>query len=324
MKTIIISHESDVDGIFSASIALMRFPQAKTLFTSYGQENFLRISQILYNEIISNPEKGQVIISDLGLNDDIIDLFEEVFTFLKSNLWTVVWIDHHPWSERAIKSATEKGSVQLFLDNSEKKCATEVMYEQYLKGNFIAEELSKIAHTTDFFTKDQDIPPISELIIYYKTFPDFYARISKLTGNVAKGILWNTEMQKDYDQFIIQSNKAKEETLKNLDNFGTKCGIKISLAMTSPYIQISMFSEDVFKRTNADVAFFLNGEGKISIRRNNDNIQCNEIAKQLLEGGGHKFAAGGKIKSDPQNRQQVINELKNAVENAIKTTINDR
>ena len=75
MKTIIISHESDVDGIFSASIALMRFPQAKTFFTSYGKENFLKISEILYNEIISTKEIGQVIISDLGLNDDMIRYF---------------------------------------------------------------------------------------------------------------------------------------------------------------------------------------------------------------------------------------------------------
>ncbi len=323
MKTIIISHESDVDGIFSASIALMRFPQAKTLFTSYGKENFRKISQILYAEVISNPEKGQIIISDLGLNDDMIDLFEEVFSFLKSNLWTVVWVDHHPWSDRAIKSATEKGLVQLFLDKSEKKCATEVMYEKYLKGNSIAEELSKIAHTTDFFTKEQVIPHISELIIYYKTFPDFYVKISKLAGNVAKGILWTTEMQKEYDEFIILCNKAKKETLKNLDNFETKNGIKISLAMTSPYLQISLFSEEVFNETKADVAFFLNEEGKISIRRNNDTLQCNEIAKQLLDGGGHKFAAGGKIKSDPKNKQEVIKELISVVENAPTIKINN-
>lgn len=153
MKTIIISHESDVDGIFSASIALMRFPQAKTFFTSYGKENFLKISEILYNEIISTKDVGQVIISDLGLNDDMISIFKEIFLFLKSNLWSIIWIDHHPWSEKAIESTKEVGSVLLMLDKTEKMCATEVMYEKFLKGNSIAEELSKIAHTTDFLQK---------------------------------------------------------------------------------------------------------------------------------------------------------------------------
>nr|MBA3750217.1 hypothetical protein [Nitrosopumilus sp.] len=116
MKTIIISHESDVDGVFSAAIALMRFPQAKTLFTSYGKENFSRISDILYDEIISTQLPGQIIISDLGLNDDMIDLFKDIFNFLKSNLWSIIWVDHHPWSENAIKSAIEEGSVHLVLD----------------------------------------------------------------------------------------------------------------------------------------------------------------------------------------------------------------
>ena len=84
------------------------------------------------------------------------------------------------------------------------------MYEKFLKGNSIAEELSKIAHTTDFFTKNQEVSPLSELIIFYKTFPDFYSRISKLTSIIAKGNLWNTEMQKDYNQFSKLREIAKD------------------------------------------------------------------------------------------------------------------
>lgn len=318
MKTIIISHESDVDGIFSASIALMRFPQAKTFFTSYGRENFLKISEILYKEIISTQEIGQIIISDLGLNDDMIDLFEEIFIFLKSNLWSITWIDHHPWSEKAIKSAIEKGSVQLVIDKTEKLCAAQLMYEKFLKGNSIAEELSKIAHTTDFLTKDQEIPPLSELIIFYKTFPDFYSRISKLTSNIAKGNLWNTEMQKDYNQFSKLRDIAKEITFNEIKTFETNGGIKVSVVSTSPYLQISLFSEEVFKKTGSDVAFFFNKEGKVSIRRNNEIIQCDKIAKQLLEGGGHKFAAGGRLKSSPDEIDKVIDEIRDAVTNVTK------
>jgi oligoribonuclease NrnB/cAMP/cGMP phosphodiesterase (DHH superfamily) len=54
----------------------------------------------LYREIISTQEIGQIIISDLGLNDDMIDLFKEIIIFLKANLWSMIWIDHHPWSEK--------------------------------------------------------------------------------------------------------------------------------------------------------------------------------------------------------------------------------
>ena len=318
MKTIIISHESDVDGIFSASIAQMRYPQGKTFFTSYGKDNILKISEILYNEVVSSQECGQVIISDLGLNDDMIDLFEDIFTFLKSNLWSIIWLDHHPWSEKAKESAIEKGSVQLVLDKTENVCSSELMYEKFLKGNAIAEELSKIAHTADFFTKDQEIPPLPELIVFYKTFTDFYSRIVKLTNKISKGTLWDTEMQRDYNQYIKLREQAKIETFNKIKLFDTYNHLKVSLVPTSPYLQISLFSEEVFKKTNSDIAFFINKEGKVSIRRNNDAIHCNHIAKQLLEGGGHRFAAGGRLKSNPEDIDKVIEELKIAISNALK------
>jgi uncharacterized protein len=318
LKTLIISHESDVDGIFSASIALMRYPQGKTFFTTYGKDNFLKISEIVYNEVISSQGYGQVIISDLGLNDDLIDLFEEIFTFLKSNLWTIIWIDHHPWSNKAIESAIEKGSVQLLLDKSENVCSSEIMYEKFLKGNAIAEELSKIAHATDFFTRNQEIPPLPELIVFYKTFTDFYSRIAKLTNKISKGTLWDTEMQKDYNQYIKLREQAKIETFNKIKLFETDNHLKVSLVPTSPYLQISLFSEEVFKKTNSDIAFFINKEGKVSIRRNNNVIHCNSIAKQLLDGGGHRFAAGGRLKSNPEDTDKVIDELKFAIYNATK------
>jgi hypothetical protein len=37
-----------------------------------------------------------------------------------------------------------------------------------------------------------------------------------------------------------------------------------------------------------------------------------------MEGGGHKYAAGGKIRSDPEDIDKVILELGNAVENSFK------
>ncbi len=317
MKTIIISHESDVDGIFSASIALMRFPQAKTFFTSYGKENFTRISETLYKEIISTQEIGQVIISDLGLNDDMIDLFKEIIIFLKANLWSMVWVDHHPWSERAIESVSGGVPVQLVLDKTEKLCATEIMCNKFLKGNTVAEGLSHIAHTTDFFTKDQEIPPLPELIVFYKTFPDFYSRISGLTKKISKGTLWDTEMQEEYNQYSKLRDHAKVSTFDKIKTVKTDEGVKISIVPTSPYLQISLFSEEVFKGTGSDIVFFFNKEGKISIRRNNENIHCDKIAKQLLEGGGHRFAAGGRLKSNPEDIDRVINEIKSAVTNAM-------
>lgn len=317
MNTIIISHESDVDGIFSASIALMRFPQSKILFTSYGKENFTRIAELLYREVVFVQGKGTVIFTDLGLNDDTLPLVLEILEFLKSNSWSMLWLDHHPWSEPVIKTLTQDKSFNLIHDKTGKYCAAEIVYHHFLLDNSTAKQLAKIAHTTDFFLKDQEIPPLPELITFYKTFPDFYSRLVHLTEKIAKGILWDVEMQKEYITYIKFSKEAKEYSLSHTRLSTIQDNLKLAFVPVSEYIQVSLFSEEVFQKTRADAAFLYNKDGKVSIRRNNDKIGCNKIAKLLVEGGGHEYAAGGKVRSNPENVDEIIEELKNATEYSL-------
>ena len=135
MNSIIVSHESDVDGVFSASIALMRYPQSKLVFSSYGKDNFLRISDLIYKEVVSTQGNGLVIFTDLGLNDESISSISDIFNFLMSNSWSVLWIDHHPWSEGALDLFNKDKDRRLVLDRGGNKCASELMYEHLLFEN---------------------------------------------------------------------------------------------------------------------------------------------------------------------------------------------
>jgi hypothetical protein len=50
MRVTLFSHESDVDGIFSSSIGLIRYPQARTFFLDYSKESFMKIiNQIFFS-----------------------------------------------------------------------------------------------------------------------------------------------------------------------------------------------------------------------------------------------------------------------------------
>ncbi len=320
MNVIIVSHESDVDGVFSSSIVLMRYPQAKILFTSYGRENFERISELIYREIIEKAGHGLLVFCDLGLNKEILPLMSEVFEFVRSNNWSIIWLDHHPWTDQALelfgKDIVEDR--KLILDTSGDKCASELVYEFFLKGNIIAKDLAMIAHTSDFLIKDQFLPPLSELIVYYKTFPNFYPRLTNLSLKISKGTLWDTEMQDEYRIFSSLRDESKTESWKKLRELNLENGIRMMVIPAGPYIQTSLFSEEIFQKTNADIIFFLTKDGKVSIRRSNPILKCNDIAAELLEGGGHKYAAGGRVRSDPLDMNLVIIELKNAVENSLK------
>jgi uncharacterized protein len=314
-KVIIFSHESDLDGLYSAAIGLMRYPQAITVFLGYGAENFSKLGNFIDSAALySPPECGQIVIADLGLNDELIETCRKMFSDAVLKGWKIMWVDHHPWSQQAIEAV--KPFVEIVLDASGRKCAADLMHETLLPGNILAAKLASMAHTMDFFTRDQYLTPISELIRYYQTFPDFYYRLSNLAEKSAKGILWDVEMQSDYNSYVHLRDEAKAKVFSSLqirqvDRF------KVAYVQSSPYLQNSLFSEEVFANTKADLVMFYSTRGKVSIRRNNDLISCRNIAANLSEGGGHDYAAGATFKSDPSDTAAVILELEAAVTKAL-------
>jgi uncharacterized protein len=315
MKVIIFSHESDLDGLYSAAIGLMRYPEATTVFLGYGAENFSKLGNFIYSATRYSPsECGQIVIADLGLNDDLIETCRNTFSDAVLKGWKVMWVDHHPWSQQAIEEV--KPFVEIVLDASGRKCAADLMYETLLPGNILAAKLASMAHTMDFFTRDQYLTPISELIRYYQTFPDFYYRLSNLAVKSAKGILWDVEMQSDYNSYVHLRDEAKSQVFASLQ-IRQVGRFKVAYVPSSPYLQISLFSEEVFANTKADLAMFYSIKGKVSIRRNNDSISCRMVAANLLEGGGHDYAAGARFKSDPLDTAAVILELQEAVTKAL-------
>src|SRR5829696_3005892 len=320
MKVIIFSHESDLDGLYSAAIGLMRYPQAMTVFLGYGAENFSKLGNFIYSAARYSPsECGQIVIADLGLNDELIETCRKIFSDAVLKGWKIMWVDHHPWSQQAIEAV--KSFVEIVLDASGRKCAADLMYETLLPGNVLAAKLASMAHTMDFFTKDQYLTPISELIRYYHNFDDLSTRLSNLALKSSLGILWDIEMQDEYNNYVLLRDKAKEKVLSAMHVLNVK-DFKVAFIQSSPYLQTSLFSEEVFERTQADLAMFYSGEGKVSIRRNTERISCKEIAEVLPEGGGHKYAAGAIFHSNPTDDDAIITELKDAISKAIEKNPN--
>lgn len=314
MKVMVFSHESDLDGLYSASIALIRYPQAMTIFLGYGAENFQKMGNFIYSATHYSTERGLIVIADLGLNDELIELCREILSDAVRNGWKIMWVDHHPWSEQAIRSFAELG--ELVHDASGAKCAADLMYEKLLPGNELAASLSRMAHTMDFFTKDQYLTPISELIRYYQSFPDFYDRLSGLARKSARGILWDTEMQEDYQKYARLRDRARDEAFSTT-KVRTVDGAKVAYVQSSPYLQSSLFSEEVLEKTGADIVMFFSNKGKVSIRRGRTDISCREIGANLPEGGGHDYAAGARFSSNPEDVEAIISELEAAVSKAI-------
>ena len=314
MRVTIFSHESDLDGIISASIGMIRYPQAKIVFMDYTRESFMKMIKVI-DFSNNSSENNLYIISDLGLNDNLINSLRDIFDRVRTRENKIIWVDHHPWSANAINELKE--IIELVLNSSGNRCAAELMYERFLQGNENAEKLASIAHTMDFFTKDQYLTPISELIKYYLSFNDSDTRLGELSTKISKGILWDLDMDKDYKKYMPLYEKEKEYALTELIRKDVM-DLDVVFVKSSPYLQTSLFAQEIFDITRADLAIFYDKSGKISIRRSNEKIACNEIAENLIDGGGHKFAAGGNIKSGLSNTEDLISEVEKSI---IKTLV---
>jgi uncharacterized protein len=315
MRVIICTHEADIDGMYSASVALMKFPKAQLSFYNYGLDNFKKMFGYLKYES-KKTRGGLAIISDLGISDDnVSDLCIDSIQYLKKRQWSVIWVDHHPWHRKTLMSIRKL--IKLFHDSSGKKCATEIMHEKFMNKNKIVEQLKLIAHSSDFMTNLRiHDPRLSELIHFYRNAVNSKKNLESLVQKASKGILWDSDMQNDYRKYIQISDFQKNESLKTL-TIKKILSFNVAFVFTYPYVQTSLFSHELFSNMKVDLAMLFNRRGNVSIRRNTEKISCSKIASYLIEGGGHEFASGGKLKSNPRDFDACIKEMEQVVVRAL-------
>jgi len=164
----------------------------------------------------------------------------------------------------------------------------------------------------DYFKKDQYLTPVSELIRYYHNFTDSHDRLFDLAKKSSQGTLWDVDMQRDYKVYSKMRDSAKEQAFKT-SRIKDVQDMKVAFVQSSPFIQNSLFSEEVFNKTGVDLVMFYSSDGRVSIRRNNNKVSCSDIASNLPCGGGHAFAAGGTFRSDPNDVESILSELEQAV-----------
>lgn len=313
-SAILCSHIADMDGIYSAAIGLIKYQNLELSFHNYGISDFQHMFNTIMAKIGDLKGSGIVIISDLGVNAGIEKLCMEMITRIKQTQWKVIWVDHHPWTKKAMKLMNKVSTI--VHDDSGGFCAAELMHRYFTPRNKVAKQLSVMAHSSDFMLDVDSLPPVSSLIQYYRNLSTAQEKLTDLARKSATGILWDTEMQEDYLRYLSIYSNDKDKALNSISIRSIQ-GFKVAFIPVSDYIQTSLFAKNVFDITHADLALFYKNDGKISIRRNNTQISCRSIADSLVEGGGHDFAAGGKLAVDLRNVNYIPTKLEQLVTQSL-------
>ena len=339
---LIFSHEQDVDGLLSAAVLRMKYPQSEVILTNYGFQNMLAIK----NKILSFTQSynsGTIIISDIGLNQESYLPVYEALTTSKQRGFLNIWIDHHTWPEgmeekfsqiceMVLRSETEIES------NRPKNCATELCIERFAPASGYAKILGCIAHRTDFPESVRfPLPPLTGLISFYLGKKELNRKLySVILDNVCRGILWNTEMQEDMieasriiDESITRSINLmviKEFNFRPADTNEHVRKVRVAIAKADSFVSRSILLGKIIDDSEIDLAIAYTFDGKLSLRRRHGisngviQIDCSKVAAAFWEGGGHPGAAGGFLSTNlEQNSDDVaINEIVLTIQNYLE------
>jgi oligoribonuclease NrnB/cAMP/cGMP phosphodiesterase (DHH superfamily) len=309
-----ISHDKDVDGLNSAAI-VWRYAKSKNLNHKVILSDYGSFEQVF--STISKQRDTLIIITDLGMDDTIIDVVETGLTRAISQGCRIVWLDHHQWSDRAIKMILSLGNKPVLKVNHE-FCAAEITHKVLMPRDEVSKELAQIAHDTDFNLREIEAATALTDAVSIIRFgaidkkedvtDTIYPLLEKLAEGGMSGVWDNdthrfkdTLLNKRVDHYRKEKSKKMRKALKGHHD-QTIHGklvriVEIPSGLTSTDMgtfashQENLTSIDPELKV-ADLLLSLSQGGMLGFRRGSDGVLCNAAAK-LFNGGGHPYAAGG-------------------------------
>ena len=285
-----ITHEHDLDGLGSQAIIKRYFnlnqeihPDEIRCFYAHYIDFVEKVSNILDSKSLPS----HLIISDIGFNEDFVDLFS-VFKNAKKQGCKILWFDHHIVDD-LIKEKIR--NLVYIYSNDTKKCAAEIVKDYYLPDDSIASKIAEFARDTDFRTDVYKLASDLQLIIGFNRGAQNDQNKRRIVELLSQGDFENSWFRSQLkilkkwheDESTFALNHAKSIPMVS---FGR---IIISWAKIGGG-KIANLLKEKFPEAKARIG--------IDIRHNeiiihSDFINCRDFARSF-SGGGHKERAGFK------------------------------
>ncbi len=284
-----ISRDSNVDGMGTPALLIRNYDMSPKDTFFMQQKDF----KLLLNYVKRlNPKGCAFIIGDLSLNDDQILYVKDTISRLKKNKNTVIWLDHHPWSEKGVRAIADvdfgvSGENELYS-------AAQLAYVLLCKRETGNRMLSDMIHVSDFALKSKKYGKVNELLT--GAIMSFRWKGKSMNQNLQR--LTSLMARLDFNNSFV--NSAYNSYLK-----ASKLGITALRANSyaveeSPYKIVVGFGKKIHtnqacsimeKKHGSDINIYVDTETGKSGARSRKGIDCSLIAS-ALNGGGHPQAAG--------------------------------
>jgi oligoribonuclease NrnB/cAMP/cGMP phosphodiesterase (DHH superfamily) len=259
---------TDLDAVCCDAIFRRKYGNVLTIFSSvtdYG----------IYLDLFTQVPKTRSLtlcMSDLGGRHNVI----ESLVKLKRNGWHVEWRDHHIWDTQTLEDVAN--TIDYLCVNRD-ICGCEIVYQDLLKDDPVAQEIAAIGRDRDFWiNKDHRSEVLSTVV-------SDHAIREKVASKLAQGIFVDSEIERLHAVQIARKNKVMGNALRTSALFD-HTAVTVSDGYSSDVAAMLRV------RYNSRTELVLRSSGIFSVRT--VAPKSNQIAA-LFDGGGHPHAAGGNL-----------------------------
>lgn len=292
MYTIYCSEQ--LDGVCAAAIVLRYARLRGTQARIGGFINYNRINDD-FTQMASHNGNIYFI---LDISPEQIKNVEITLRKITSNNKIVYWNSHHPYDVKTldvIKSFVAKVDFSGPLKHGTKQktelCSAELAFNTLLPGDFVAKRLAEIAHDIEFWKrKDEEALKLADLMTSSVDKKD-------IADVLSRGVFWSQRFEYARKEYLEKREKAFEDLLKKI-RMKQYLGANFAFTLASSILPTADAGQKVLDNVaQADVSVVVYRDGRISFRRRNTcSIDLSKLAKEF-EGGGHSYAAGGRIEA---------------------------
>ena len=288
-----ISHVKDLDGVASSSILMNAYNVKKehVFFIEYSANHI----ESLYKEFsIFDLKESVVVVTDISMNDYLVDGFKRFLGMIKKNGSTIIWLDHHPWSKYSINELKNYFDYAIMGENPA-YCAAQLAAIEFNKNKSkVIMNIAKIAHIADFNLGKKDdgkTPSISLAINYFESNKkSTRTNLRKLADLIAHGKFNSDLMIRASNAYTRRFNQNIKSILNGLVKF--KVGTFSVCVGFGKSFNSTQVCDNISKNVDSDLIVYAKYDStSVTLRRTTPKINCSIIAN-AFDGGGHAFAAG--------------------------------
>jgi len=272
---------NDLDGAVSLLTLMWARPDATF---HYFPLNNLEIETKIKEHFANTHNNPTTFVLDLALRDEFLPFLDQE---------NVTFIDHHKSSERFVNKF--KKAKVLYKEYSSNALLTRKLFMES-SPELTQDQKMLIALADDFDSYKLQIPDSYDLnILFWSQYRNKFSGFIKDYSNGFKKITLDQKRAVDFIKREASQEADKVPIFMGDINIGNKkkkvcAGLVERIVPQVMDILIQKYAPDIF--------FFVNTKTeKVSIRQcsKEDPIDVGAFAEKICEGGGHEYAAGGKI-----------------------------